>query len=184
MNLRSSEPFKRVLFSPSYRSLSISSLPSLQDLQAWQQNGVSYLLNVSGIDIKDLYSEKDLKPFGITQTTFADVFSAGVLVDANISLETVTTDAYLQLSTEEHRQAFLKAVQTLVEQLKSHTPTCVFCHRGQGRSPLVAAAAAGQFYRESIPEAIARIRIIRPPALFTDISVSALLWCIEQQAKS
>jgi hypothetical protein len=159
-------------------------LPSLQDLRLWQSNGIGHLLNVSGIDIRDIYAEKDLKPFSITQTTFADVFSAGVLVDADIPLETVTTDVYLQLSTEEHRLAFLTAVQTLIEQLKSHTPTCVFCHRGQGRSPLVAAAATGLFYRESIPEAIARIRIIRPPALFTDISVSALLWCIEQQAKS
>jgi hypothetical protein len=177
--------FKRVLFSSSYNLLQISSLPSMKDLQAWQYNGISYLLNVSGIDIYDLYSEKSLAPFQIVQTTFADIFSKhGVLIDSKTLIEPVTSDVYVQLTTEEHRQALLAAVQFLVTQLKNQTPTGVFCHRGQGRSPLVVAAAVQQFYRQSVNEAIARTLNIRPPALFTDISLSALQWCTEQQTKS
>jgi hypothetical protein len=169
-----------VLYSSSYDLLHISSLPSLKDLHAWQQNGISYLLNVSGINIRDIYSDKDLEPFELAQTTFVDVFTKGTLIDIGVSLDTVSSETYLQLTTEEHQQAFLTAVQDLVEHLKKQISTCVFCHRGQGRSPLVVAAAAQQFYHESIEEAIARTRIIRPHSLFTDVSVSALQWCIEQ----
>jgi predicted protein tyrosine phosphatase len=170
-----------VLFSASYHLLHISSLPSLQDLQAWQHNGIRSLLNVSGININDLYPANVLASFDIAQMTFADVFSNGILVNTYTPIEAVSTDAYLQLTTEAHRLALLAAVQTLVEHLKTQTPICVFCHRGQGRSPLVAAAAAQQVYRESFSEAIARTQLIRPAALFTDISLSALQWCIEQQ---
>jgi predicted protein tyrosine phosphatase len=168
-----------VLFSASYRLLHISSLPSLQDLQAWQHNGIRSLLNVSGININDIYTARDLEPFELAQMTFADVFSDGTLIDVDTPIERVSTDAYLQLTTEEHRQALLAAVHNLVGQLKTQTPTCVFCHRGQGRSPLVVAAAVQQVYGESVAEAIIRTRLIRPASLFTDISLSALQWCIE-----
>jgi predicted protein tyrosine phosphatase len=176
--------FKQVLFSSFYGSLHISSLPSIKDLDVWQHNGICHLLNVSGINIHDMYSVKVLAPFDITQMTFADVFTKGEIINADAVIEAVSSDVYLQLTTEAEQQALLTAVQTLVEQLKRRTSTCVFCHRGQGRSPLVVAAAVQQFYRESIADAIARTRIIRPPALFTDISLSALQWCIEQQPKS
>jgi hypothetical protein len=173
-----------VLHSSSYGLLHISSLPSLKDLQTWQKKGIGYLLNVSGIDLIEIYFDKDLEAFELGQMTFADVFSKGTLIDVGASLDVMSSETYLQLTTEEHQQSLLKAVQTLVEQLKKQIPTCVFCHRGQGRSPLVVAAAAQQFYHESIAEAIARTRIIRPPALFTDVSVSALQWCKEQLSKS
>lgn len=156
----------------------------MKDLQAWQHNSISCLLNVSGIDIYDLYPEKSLASFQIAQMTFADIFSKhGDLIDSNTSIAPVSSDIYVQLTTEEHRLALLAAVQFLVEQLKNQTPTGVFCHRGQGRSPLVVAAAFQQFYRESVNESIARTLNLRPPALFTDISLSALQWCTEQQSK-
>jgi len=172
--------FKRVLISSSYGSLHISSLPSIKDLEAWQHKGISYLLNVSGININDIYSTKVLAPFDIVQMTFADIFTKGIIVDTDTGIEAISSDAYLQLSTEEQQQALLAATQALILQLHQGTPSCVFCHRGQGRSPLVVAAALQQFYRESISEAIARTRLIRPPALFTNISLSALQWCTEQ----
>lgn len=168
-----------MLIPSSYGSLHISSLPSLKDLQTWQHNGIRYLLNVSGININDIYSAQVLAPFDIVQMTFADIFTKGVAV-TDVPIETISSDAYIQLSTIEQQQALLAAIQALVLQLQQGTPSCVFCHRGQGRSPLVVAAAFQQFYRKSIAEAIARTRIIRPPALFTDISLSALQWCAEQ----
>jgi predicted protein tyrosine phosphatase len=138
---------------------------------------------VSGIDMNDIYSEKELAAFELAQMTFADIFSNGIPIDTNAPIKTVNTEIYLQLTTEEHRRAFFTAVHTLVEQLNNQTPTCVFCHRGLGRSPLVVAAATQQFYRESMAEAIARTLNIRPSALFTDISLSALQWYAEQHAK-
>jgi len=169
-----------VLFSSFYGSLHISSLPSIKDLDVWQQKGICHLLNVSGINIHDMYSVKVLAPFEITQMTFADVFTKGEIISPDTFIEAVSSDVYIQLATEAEQQALLTAVQALVEQLKRRTPSCVFCHRGQGRSPLVVAAALGLFHHESIVQAIARTRIIRPPAIFTDISLSALQWCSEQ----
>jgi hypothetical protein len=169
-----------VLFSSSYGLLNISSLPSLKNLQAWQQNGISCLLNVSGIDVEDIYPSNVLAPFELVQIAFADIFTNSAVVNTNAVINAVSSDAYLQLTTQEQRDALLLAVKLVVEKIQSQKTTCVFCHRGQGRSPLVVAAAFQQFYRESISQAINRTLIIRPPALFTDISLSALQWCTEQ----
>jgi hypothetical protein len=171
---------KRVLFSSSYGLLHISSLPSLKDLQALENNGISSLLNVSGVNIEDIYPAKALDAFDLVQIPFADIFTMGAVVHIEAVINTLSSGPYLKLTTEEQRLALLTAVKTVVEQIKSQTPTCVFCHRGQGRSPLVVAAALQRFYHESIAQAIDRTLIIRPPALFTDISLSALQWCAEQ----
>jgi predicted protein tyrosine phosphatase len=71
-------------------------------------------------------------------------------------------------------------VQIVIHQLQHQTPTCVFCHRGVGRSTLIVACAFQQFYGESIPQAIERTRAIRPAAQFSDISLAAMQWCFEQ----
>jgi hypothetical protein len=163
-----------------YGLLYISSLPSIKDLRAWQHNGIGYLLNVSGIDINEMYSTNVFESFQLVQITFADIFTKGDIVNVDATIDKSSSENYLQLATDEEQQALLSAVQALVEQFQLGTQSCVFCHRGQGRSPLVAAAALGRFYRESIAQAIARTRIIHPPAIFTDISLSALQWCSEQ----
>jgi len=162
---------------PPSHLLHISALPSLKDLQEWQSRGINYLLNVSGVDIFDIYPAGVLKFFTIMQVTFADVFTSGNFLTAADAIESTSADAYLQVSTEDQRRALLTAVHILITQLQKQTPVCVFCHRGQGRSPLVVAAAFQQFYQESISQAIARTRSLHAPAQFTDISLSALQWC-------
>lgn len=173
-----------MFFSSSYQLLQISPFPSLKELQAWKFNGIRGLLNVSGIDLNEIYTAQSLEFFELTQMTFADVFSKGTLIDINTPVTPVSAEYYLQLTTQEHQQAFFLAVQTLVTQLKNQIPICVFCYRGQGRSPLVVAAAMQQVYHESTADAIARTLILRPSALFTDISLSALQWCMEQHTQS
>jgi hypothetical protein len=159
--------------------LQISALPSLPELQRWQKAGVGYLLNVSGVNLFDIYPEDQLACFSITQVAFADVFTTGSAIGAD-AVELISNEAYLQVTTEDQRQALLTAVQALISQLQKCAIITVFCHRGQGRSPLVVAAAFQQFYREPIHQAIARTRALHRPALFTDVSLSALQWCLEQ----
>jgi predicted protein tyrosine phosphatase len=78
------------------------------------------------------------------------------------------------------RNAFLAAVKMLITQLENESPTCIFCHRGLARSPLVAVAALNHLYGESLAQSIGRVQMLHAPAYFTDISISALLWCKEQ----
>jgi len=155
----------------------ISGLPSLVDLQAFRNAGISTLLNVSGVNIMDIYPEDALAFFSITQLTFADLFTSGSILKTVDGIGPISTNAYLQVSCEDERHALLAAVQMVAGQLQSQTPTWVFCHRGLGRSPLVVAAAFLRFYRVSVKEAVAKTRAIHAPAQFTDISLSALKWC-------
>jgi protein-tyrosine phosphatase len=81
------------------------------------------------------------------------------------------------VSTAEHRAEFLAAVKKLIGQMATQTPTCIFCHRGLGRSPLVVAAAFQYFYHESVTDAINRTLQIQQKAQFSYLSLSALHWC-------
>jgi predicted protein tyrosine phosphatase len=161
-----------------YHLLQITSLPTLKNLQAWEQKGISYLLNVSGVDISDIYSAQLLMPFEIKQISLHDVFTKNPPVQTLPVL--ISPQAYLQVSDAEQQQALFNAVQLVIAQLQNQTPTCVFCHRGVGRSTLVVACAFQQFYNESIAQAIERTRAIRPAAQFSDISLAAMQWCYEQ----
>lgn len=176
INFLPQKPFKRVQSQLS-NLLHISALPSLKELQGWQSCGIRYLLNVSGVDIFDIYPAGVLEFFTITQVTFADVFTPGNALTPVDAVQSISTDVYLQVSTEDQRRALLTAVHVLIAELQKQTPICVFCHRGQGRSPLVVAAAFQQFYHEPINQAITRTRALHAPAQFTDISLSALQWC-------
>lgn len=99
-------------------------------------------------------------------------------------LENIETEHYESVSELGHRNAFLAAVKVLMMQLGDERSTRIFCHRRLARSPLVAAAALNHIHNESFQQSIARVHQIHPPAYFTDISISALLWCKEQLHKT
>ncbi|MBT9097850.1 hypothetical protein KFZ76_09030 [Methylovulum psychrotolerans] len=160
--------------------LLISGLPNSDTLQVWQKNGIRCLLNVSGIDIFELYPDYNLAAFTVAQFTFADIFTLAPPVEATALADSDLGSLYVQLTDSHQRQALLAAVQCLQAQLQNRIPTSVFCHRGQGRSPLVAAAAYQHFYQETGQQAIARILAQHRPAVFTHLSLSALHWCASQ----
>ena len=157
--------------------LFISSLPSLKKLLLFYDvYQVRQWINVSGIDINQIYPEQGLSGYSISQHHFPDIFTDGELLADFSGLEQITARHYESLSELNHRQAFFAAVKTLVVQLENQVPTVIFCHRGLARSPLVAAAALSHFHDESLALAIARVQEIHPRAYFTDISISALRW--------
>lgn len=170
---------------PYEEKLYISSLPSLKELERFHYvTHVQHWINVSGIDINQIYPMPALSGYSISQFNFADIFTDGKkLVDFS-KLESVTTETYKNASELKQRLAFLAAVTALITQFENRVSTGIFCHRGQARSPLVAAAAINYMHNESLLESIARVQNLHPPAYFTDISISALLWCKEQLQNS
>lgn len=167
--------------------LHISGLPSISDLSAWRQQGITHLLNVSGVDIFEIYQDHQdtlLADFTISQFYFADIFSSGNALANHSLADTISPTLYLQTSSENQREPLLAAVQLLTIQLANTITTSVFCHRGLGRSPLVVAGAFQQYFQESSQQAIHRTRALHKPALFTDISLSALAWCNTQNEHS
>jgi hypothetical protein len=166
-------------------SLYISSLPSLQELERSRNIAhVQHWINVSGIDINQIYPKQALSPYTISQFEFADVFTDGKKLTDFSALESINTEHYESVSELEHRNAFLAAIKVLILQLSDERSTRIFCHRGLARSPLVAAAALNHIHDESLAQSIARVHQIHPPAYFTDISISALLWCEQQLHKT
>lgn len=166
-------------------SLYISSLPSLQELERFRSIAhVQQWINVSGIDINQIYPKSALSEYNISQFDFADVFTDGEKLTDFSELGQIKTKRYEDISVQAHRDALLAAVKVLSTHLENESSTGIFCHRGLARSPLVAAAALNHVYDEPLAESIARVHQIHPPAYFTDISISALLWCKQQLHKA
>jgi hypothetical protein len=161
--------------------LYISNLPSLAEFERFYYAvNVRHWVNVSGIDLYQIYPELASSGYSISQFEFADIFTDGEKLTDFSEIEKITTELYENVSVEQHRHALLEAVNAIVVQLENQVSTCVFCHRGLARSPLVTAAALNHFHNESLLQSIARVQALHPRAYFTDISVSALIWCKEQ----
>lgn len=161
--------------------LYISSLPSLHELARFHHvTHVQHWINVSGIDINQIYPIPALSAYSISQFNFADVFTDGKKIINFSELESITIETYQSASELTQRHAFLAAIKALITQFENQIPTGIFCHRGLARSPLVAVAAINYIHKESLFQSIARVQKLHPPAYFTDVSISALLWCKEQ----
>jgi predicted protein tyrosine phosphatase len=157
--------------------LFISSLPSLIELERFNNiRNVQHLVNVAGVNIKDIYSESDLSDFNILQFDFADVFTNGSLVTDFSNDEKHYDNLYESASEPHHRFAYLEAVKALKSLLENEKPALVFCHRGLSRSPLVTASALNLLHKEKVSQSISRVHAIHPSAQFTNIGISALLW--------
>ena len=163
-----------------YSLLHIAQFPSFKELQLWQNLGIYCLLNVSGINLYDIYDAISLAPFDIEQIPLVDFFTSQPNMDAISHAQLFNSYLYCQHACEQQQQALLAAVDFLSHQLTYQVPTTIFCHRGLGRSPLVVAAALQRFYGESPAQAIARTRAVQPHALFSEVSLSALHWCASQ----
>jgi protein-tyrosine phosphatase len=157
--------------------LRVSGLPTVQQLQQAYSYGVAHLVNVSGVNVYEVYQHSDLPEFVISQTVFTDIFTTKPI---QTDFNRVSSDMYMHIANDNERQALLSAVQTLFALVSQQIPVWVFCHRGIGRSPLVVAAALQKCYGESSKQAIARTYEIQPAAHFSEISLSAMQWCQEQ----
>ena len=157
--------------------IKLGKLPWPEKLLELRSEGFNQLINVSGIDLFQLYSEEQLSPFTIKQHSFKDIFSKapqlgnGILGDGLIDGQ-----AYVVKSTEEDRQAFYDAVIDVLDLIKAQTPFYIFCHQGIGRSPCVLFTALVLWYGEDRRQILNVIKFLNARAAITSISYSAEQW--------
>jgi len=106
--------------------ITISGLPSIDQLHRFVRKGGTDLLNVSGTGLYSLYGVGVLNRLALYEYRFPDVFSGDRC-----------TNTLNQLQS----QSYCAAVRTLTTLLKYRHSVHVFCHRGIGRSPAVSCAA-------------------------------------------
>jgi hypothetical protein len=84
---------------PYKERLYISSLPSLQELERYHSIAhVQHWINVSGIDINQIYPGSALSEYSISQFDFADVFTNGEKLTDFSRLEHFDTKRYKNVS--------------------------------------------------------------------------------------
>lgn len=141
--------------------LAVGPLPSNGGLVALHALGFNDVINVSGAPSTDLWPAAVTLTMRLLDFRFRDAFAAAD------GLSPPPLDA-------REFGAFRDAVDAATDVLLAGRRCGVFCHRGVGRSPLVAAAAlirARGYPREQAMEAIRRLR---PEASFTPASLAAL----------
>jgi predicted protein tyrosine phosphatase len=160
--------------------LAQGNFPSPEKLLELKKQGVTHLLNVSGIDLFTLYSAEKLADFTIVQFTFKDVFSTALAISAE-QISNVDSNVYCEHSTEAERAQFFNAVEQLIEWLKSEAQCYVFCHQGIGRSACVVLAALNHYYQPKHDCLLKTIKFLNPRATLSVTSFAAAKW-FEQQA--
>lgn len=154
-------------------------LPSAQKLDDLKKQKITHLLNISGIDLRRLYSAEQLDPFTLVQFTFRDVFSTGVRSGSTQTTH-ISSALYCDQTNLAERLAFFQAAQQLVDWLKQRVPCYVFCQQGQGRSPCVVCAALTYCYQPKPDELLKTLKFLNPNAIITNSSYAAINWFVEQ----
>lgn len=159
----------------------LQALPSPGGLLQLQRQGVLRLVNVSGVDLAEIYGKQALAPFRASTHLFADVFCHGRPVRGGVAWEAIDPALYLERAEDMGaREQLLGAVDAAHAALATDEPVCVFCSQGQSRSPLVAAAALFRLGQESLEQTLRRVSALQPRARFTDIGLAALRWSHER----
>jgi protein-tyrosine phosphatase len=164
--------------------ISLGDLPSPDKLQSLQNKTFTHIINVSGIDLFQLYDKDALSFFAINQYTFKDVFSYQPLPDKAIVLSEISADFYLQTTNDYDRKAFFKATANVVESIVNNHAFFLCCHQGIGRSPCVMFAALIYCYRKTYQKTANIIKFLNPKSQLTIVSYSAINWFQQEMAKS
>lgn len=154
-------------------------LPSPDKLTQLKAQRVTHLLNVSGIDLYQLYGTEQLAGFTVEQFTFKDVFSTGVAIQSESPHE-VDCALYCSQTNAAERLAFFYAVRCLMAWLKNKSLIYVFCQQGIGRSPCVVCAALSCCYQPQPQQLLKTLTFLNPNALLTRNSYAAVNWFQQQ----
>lgn len=161
--------------------LRIGALPSPDELAALTGAGYRGLLNVSGIDLEEMYPGSTLCPFKLMQFTFVDVFSAAPAWSADTN---INAELYTNASSTVDQQQFLAAVKVLTQWLAGDAAVFICCHRGEGRSPAVTSAGLLCVYGGVISDVFSYVSNLRPQAKLTAITAAAMTWAQRQLSPS
>ena len=156
--------------------LRVGPLPSQDRLVDLWQVGVRQLVNVSGVDLGEVYPLQYWSEFELAQFSFVDIFSVEQPLLPEQAAQQVDPTVYLDIADTEEREQFLTAVQVTAAALARRRPTFLFCHRGLGRSPTVAAAALRRVTGAPLPAVWQAVFNIQPQAQLSQISLAAVRW--------
>lgn len=155
--------------------VSQGSLPSPDKLMALKAQKLTHLLNVSGIDLYQLYSAEQLASFTVKQFTFKDVFSTGVAIQTE-SLHEIDCALYCTQTNTIERLEFFYAVCCLIEWLRNKSLSYVFCQQGIGRSPCVVGTALIHCYHPTPQQLLKVLKFLNPNVVITRNSYAAINW--------
>lgn len=155
--------------------MTISGLPSLNELQGYFRQGIHCFVNVSGIPLVELYPHANLACWHQYEFGFSDIFSADDDINGEQTFD-YSPERFIAATTDSQRQQFLTAVTALCYCLKHYQSVHVFCHHGVGRSPAVSFAAICLWWNLPLNQALAIIEKLRPQARLTKMTLSATLW--------
>lgn len=161
---------------PPEQRLVLGALPGPGRLVALAGAGIQHLVNVSGLDLAEIYGDAALARFQCTTHCFPDVFSEGEPLTNPRHPPVVGPGAYLARTHPSERRALLDAIEAVHAALAEGGTVFLFCAQGRGRSPLVAAAALRRVDSRPLPTILGLVRHLQPAAHFTDLSLSALAW--------
>lgn len=156
------------------QTLSISGLPDGHSLARLAQQQVR-VVNVSGIHLREVYSDRLPQSLELLEFPFSDVFSEAGACPTAAAL-TLTVIEFATLVRLPGRRAFAGAVAATAACLEQDLRVHVCCYRGRGRSPAVAWAALVLSGRASLDQAQQWVMRIRPEAQLTVASLSAVQW--------
>lgn len=156
--------------------LRVGPLPSHDKLTGLWQAGVRQLVNVSGVDLGEVHPPRYWSEFELAQFSFVDIFSAEQPLPPEQAEQQVNPALYLDAAGANEREQFLTAVQITAAALARRQPTFLFCHRGRGRSPTVAAAALRRITGAPLTDVWQAVFDIQPRAQLSRISLAAVRW--------
>lgn len=153
--------------------IGVSRLPDLEEAIAWEKGGYDCWISVCGFDLRSLSDGAAILTIPGYVFKLADPFSKSSpwRGDAFPNKQT-----FLAASTPDLRSNLVKAVRQASILLLQGDKVMVFCHLGQSRSPLVAAAAVMLTKRISPLEAWQTISDHFDVKRLTELSLSALIW--------
>ena len=163
------------------RTLRIGVLPSESQLDGLLKQGFRRLINVYGVPLTDIYPQRHWPQFTVSDFVFADVFSQAEATEVCCASGDRQEDLYLARTDAGQRWQFLAAVAALTDCLRRRQPCYVFCQKGRGRSPAVAAAALLSAFHLPLAEALTVVQRLRPQACLTEVSIAAAIWGSQQR---
>ncbi|TAG28026.1 MAG: hypothetical protein EAZ37_03205 [Burkholderiales bacterium] len=160
------------------RILDIQGLPYPDELARLAKTGRLHLVNVSGNSLLEIYPELNLHGFELTETTFSDLFTQHPMIDRMSHPSSVD---FVRCFPLEQQMAFKLAVSAACDILRTGSCGRVFCFHGVGRAPAVTLAALRCAWNLPLSDAVELIKIIRPQAHISELSLSAAQWCWERK---
>ena len=153
--------------------VAVSSIPDAEVLRRWADQGCDRWISVCGVGVADVLGEDEAALLPGCVFRLADPFSMSAQWQGE---EIPNRQIFLAEATPALRNNLRRAVHEATSALLRGERIVVYCHRGQSRSPLVAAAALMLAFRQTPLEAWDSIADQFEVGPLSELGLSALVW--------